>query len=413
VIGSALPGATVPRLERAPRVSVFIPTFNRSRLLVTAVESVLDQDYDDFQVVVVDNASTDDTEHAIRSISDARLEYVRNESNIGLFRNWVRALDLNSSPYVGILPDDDAYLPGFIRRSTEVLDTHPAVAFSAALARQVDAEDHELAPQEPRGVESECIEGDEYLHQIVASRHWVIQPATVLMRASAVEAVGGFNPVHSATSFDFNLYVRLAARLGVAFVEEELAQVRVHEEQVSHETFRVGGATGPLTTLAEQMDAGAYLLGSERAADPAYRQWIFRKLRFLSLLRSQRAAELLPGLNLDWDERVRVATSRIAKLMPPGSPFVLVDNGDWDLAEVAGRQAIPLIEHEGRYWGPPADSDTAIWRLEQLREDGARTVVFGWPAFWWLEHYTGLDRYLQEHYARVVDDSFMIVFEPA
>lgn len=393
----------------APRVSIFIPTYNRSLMVAEAVESALAQNHEDFQIVVVDDGSTDDTAATVASFRDPHLKYVRNNKNLGLFRNWVRALDLNPSPYVSILPDDDAYLPGFINRSVEVLDRYPDAAFSSTLARRIDGNDRPLASQEPRGA-TDCIEGLEYLHQIVSGRHWVIQPATVMMRAAAVQAVGGFDPVHSATSFDFNLYIRLGARFDVAFLDEELARVRVHEETVSHQAFNVVGATGPLTTLAELMDAGLFLLRSERAADEEYRRWLSRRLMSISLLRSQITAELIPGLNLAWDERVQVAIDHIAGLVAHESSFVLIDAGELGLREVAGCRALPLLERNGSYWGPPPDDEAAIRALEQVGAQAGTTVVVAWPAFEWLDWYPGLARYLEDRYARVAANSLIVAF---
>ena len=76
-----------------PRVTVFIPTYNRARLLPEAIESVLAQTYDDFRLEVSDNASDDATPEVVASFDDPRLEYVRQPENLGLLgnHNWFLA----------------------------------------------------------------------------------------------------------------------------------------------------------------------------------------------------------------------------------------------------------------------------------------------------------------------------------
>lgn len=186
------------------KVTLAIPTYNRAKLLKISLKSVLVQDYPDFRVIVIDNASPDDTEAVVRSFADSRVTYVRNETNIGLFRNWNRAIELNSSPYLSIVQDDDELLPGFIHESVLALDNHPSAALSVAGIRAIDINGAQvLRPDEvpPEGV----MAGLEYLHRTVAGRNWPINVTTVMMRSSALAEVGPFDTPHSKFGIDFNL----------------------------------------------------------------------------------------------------------------------------------------------------------------------------------------------------------------
>src|SRR4051794_29936209 len=106
----------------AMRVTVGIPTFNRSGMLRGAIESVLAQTYPDFRVLVSDNASDDDTPDVVRSFGDDRIHYVRAEQNIGAAGNFRRVLELADTEFLVILPDDDVLYPGHLRAAVEVLD---------------------------------------------------------------------------------------------------------------------------------------------------------------------------------------------------------------------------------------------------------------------------------------------------
>ena len=103
--------------------------FNRAPLLKQTLESILAQSYQDFAVVVFDNASTDDTEAVIKGFSDPRLSQSRSSTNIGLVRNWNRCIQKNSSSYLCIFHDDDLMLEGFLEKSMAILEAHPDVAF--------------------------------------------------------------------------------------------------------------------------------------------------------------------------------------------------------------------------------------------------------------------------------------------
>jgi len=101
----------------------------------------------------------------------------------------------------------------------------------------------------------------------------------------------------------------------------------------------------------------------------------------------------------------------LAALIPAGNCFILVDQGAWGVEEIAGRRAIPFLERDGRYWGLPADDETAIRELERLRQAGAAFMVFTESTQWWLHYYFGLRDYLRLKFRCIVDASRLIVFD--
>lgn len=119
--------------------------------------------------------------------------------------------------------------------------------------------------------------------------------------------------------------------------------------------------------------------------------------------------EVLRGV--PWFYEVQITISELSSHIPLGKSFILVDEGQWAGDQViAGRFAIPFLEREGRYWGPPADDATAIRELERLREAGASFIAFVWPAFWWLDYYSHFSRYLRATYPRVLENERIVLF---
>ena len=392
------------------KVIIAIPTYNRSNLLKINLKSVLAQDYPDFQVLVLDNASTDDTESVVRSFADRRVTYLRNETNIGPFRNFYRAIELNHSTYLVLLHDDDAMLPGFIRESVLALETYPDAAFSVTGVQGIDEYDNPVPlPNNPPPVG--LISGLEYLHEIVAGRYSVIHNSSVMIQSSALKAIGGLDVPHSKHSADLNLQLRMAAQYDIVFIPKQLSQVRIHAGQDSHVQYYTPGGTGPLATLAERTDAIAHLLQSPRAADAMHRRWLTERLLHISRRRSEMTSQLLPSLNLTWEERLQIAIQDIATSIPAGESLILVDENQWDSKALSEFRLLPFLECDGQYWGSPPDDSTAIRELDRMRQEGASFMVFAWPTFWWLDYYYGLRNYLRSTFHCVLDNSRLVVFD--
>jgi glycosyltransferase involved in cell wall biosynthesis len=396
-----------------PTVTVAIPTFCRAALLQQSLRSVLAQDYPAFDVVVLDNASTDHTESVVRACADPRVSYVRHSRNIGLFLNWKRALETSSrtGAYIVVLQDDNLLLPGFLRRSVDALERHSGAGFSFTFADAIDIDGNPTGRLEVDGLpDGGLLPGLDYLHRIVAGENVILRDSTVMLRASAVAAVGGFDNPHADNSIDLNLFLRLAEKHDVAFVPERLAQVRQHVGQDSEKAFR-GGGLGVLAKLAERMGAVAYLMRSARAADGGYRVWLAERLLHLGMLRSEMMMHYAPELKPGESERLNEVRRELQCLFPVGSRFILADADAWGADVAPGRTVIPFLERNGQYWGPPPDDETAIRELERLRDAGASALVFGWPAFWWIDYYAAFREYLYSTYQCTRGNSRLLVFD--
>jgi hypothetical protein len=113
---------------------------------------------------------------------------------------------------------------------------------------------------------------------------------------------------------------------------------------------------------------------------------------------------------LDWNQRIEETRRELAGAITPGASFVFVDAAQLEAALPPARHPIPFLERAGQYWGPPEDDVVAIRELERLRSAGAAFLVFAWPAFWWLEHYLGLQRHLTA-FPQIVKNDRIVVFD--
>jgi glycosyltransferase involved in cell wall biosynthesis len=113
-------------MSNVPLVSVVIPTYNRARSVVRAIESAQRQSYPNIEIVVTDNASTDGTEEVVRALAekDRRIRYFRNEQNLGPVPNWKKGIQLAQGEYVKILFSDDSLEPHAVHKMITVFQQH-------------------------------------------------------------------------------------------------------------------------------------------------------------------------------------------------------------------------------------------------------------------------------------------------
>ncbi len=130
-----------------PLVTVVIPTHNRAGLLRESLASVLSQTFARIEVIVSDNASSDETADVVASFSDSRLSYSRLDQNIGHLRNLSRCLRLGTAPIVAIFQDDDLMHPENIERKLEILRGDEGIVFVHSAFSFIDANGRVLNPK--------------------------------------------------------------------------------------------------------------------------------------------------------------------------------------------------------------------------------------------------------------------------
>lgn len=133
-----------------PRVSVGIPVFNGEPFVRATLDSVLGQTFEDLEIVISDNASTDGTESICREYArkDPRIRYVRNRENIGLAKNFRRVVELATAEYFKLANADDLCGPDLVSQCVRVLDGDPTTVLCYGKTTLIDAEGRSLQPYE-------------------------------------------------------------------------------------------------------------------------------------------------------------------------------------------------------------------------------------------------------------------------
>ena len=239
-------------MTATPSVSICVPTYNGERYLRECLESIGSQTFQDYEVLIVDDGSTDDTLDICMSYArgDPRVRVERNTHNLGLVGNWNRCVDLARGEWIKFVFQDDLIdrtcleellLEGkdsgcalvFCRRRYlfEVGTPEELQDFYESHLRL--AEEHFPAPG--------AVTADAFVHMLLSSAapdtNFIGEPISVLFRKSVVKKFGGFNPL-LAVSCDSEFWQRVGVNIGIAHVPTELATFRVHADATTSRHLR-------------------------------------------------------------------------------------------------------------------------------------------------------------------------------
>ena len=198
-----------------PKVSVIIATYNRASLLSRAVNSVLSQTYEDFELIVVDDCSKDSTLKVIRSFADPRIRAVQHARNMGQSRARNTGIGMARGEYLAFLDDDDEWVESKLMRQVRILDeSESCVGLVYTWFDIIEA---------PHGIRRiggrSTISGD--ISKNLIGWDMPASPSVYLIRAEAVRQIGGFDEsLRMAEDRDFLL--RISMQYNIAVVEDAL-----------------------------------------------------------------------------------------------------------------------------------------------------------------------------------------------
>lgn len=220
-----------------PKVSVCVPTYNRAEILPYAVNSVLNQTYRDFELLICDDASPDHTAKVVAQWNDSRIRYIRHPQNIKRSRNMRSGFDAARGDYFIKFDDDDALTPEYLEKTVAVLDAQPSVDFVCTDHWVINARNQR--DQAATQANSAKWGKDRLSHGIIDDLlketfdYQSLQVGSTLFRKASLEAVD-FMRFEADGCEDFDLLVRLAiAGKAGFFIPEKLMEYRFHGGQTS------------------------------------------------------------------------------------------------------------------------------------------------------------------------------------
>lgn len=209
-----------------PKVSVLIPAYNYAHYLGEAIESVLDQTFDDFELIVVDNCSTDNSVELVQSYmhKDSRVRLVVNKTNVGMYRNYNEALLHARGEYIKFLNADDKFDKELLKEFVGILDNHPNVSLVTSW-RQFFGNRHDVLKSGRSGLH----EGKKIILESIEQSNFIGEPTTVMFRRENLN-LGLFDPALLMFA-DYDMWMRQLGVGDIYFVDKVLSYFRSHDTQ--------------------------------------------------------------------------------------------------------------------------------------------------------------------------------------
>lgn len=208
-------------MSDAPRVSVLMSVYNGAMYLRDAIDSILSQTYTNFEFLIIDDASTDNSLEIISSYNDKRIILVQNTNNLSLPRSLNKLLDMARGEYIVRMDADDVSLPERISKQVEFMDTHTEIGLSGTARKvYIDGEYKLYNTEESLHINERLLQGNCIAHP------------TVIMRKSMLDKYSlRYDPKFKSAQ-DYELWIRMSYLFPIGNMPDPLLIYRHHEGQM-------------------------------------------------------------------------------------------------------------------------------------------------------------------------------------
>ncbi len=220
-------------MNTAPRVSVIITSYNHERFVAEAIESVLRQDMQDWELIIRDDGSTDGTASVITSFSDPRIRFLGSGPRLGASRSFNECLAVARAPYIAILNSDDAFEPNKLSTQLRFLDNREDIA--AVFCRVSLVKENGEAWEQPHPYcqlfEQANRSRHEWLKHFFAEGNCLCDP-TAIVRKRIFDEIGAYDP-RLASLPDMDFWIRLCLAHEIWILPEKLLRFRLRSNEAN------------------------------------------------------------------------------------------------------------------------------------------------------------------------------------
>ena len=216
-----------------PRISVLGASYNHVNFLSQAVQSILNQEGPSFELILIDDASTDGTQDILKGISDPRVRTILRETNQGVCRTFNEAFSHARGEYIAFMPGDDVFLPHKLAIQAAYLDEHPATVAVFSLMRPID--------DTGRQIQNSLLQKAYLAHpnsridvlRMAFLGHNCLFAPTEMLRREAIASEPYFYDIRCSQGQDWEQHVRVALKGEIAVIPKPLVHYRMHDNNVS------------------------------------------------------------------------------------------------------------------------------------------------------------------------------------
>jgi len=204
-----------------PKITVLMPVYNGENYVREAMESILNQTYQYFEFLIIDDGSTDKSVEIIESFIDERIRLVKNGQNIGLIATLNKGLDLASGKYVARMDCDDVSLPERLKHQVDFMEKNSKIGICGTWFRFIPTNEIIKYPTKHEDIILKLLTGNALAHP------------TVIMRTSILRENILYYDMNFSHAEDYEFWVRLAKIVKIANIPEVLLNYRMHDNQIS------------------------------------------------------------------------------------------------------------------------------------------------------------------------------------
>lgn len=220
------------------KVSICIPAYNNANIIGTTIDAILEQSYRNFELIIVDDASTDNTVQVIKGYHDSRIKLYNNEKNMGMAGNWNRCVRLASSKYIKLVCADDIIKPKCIETELEAMLSHKDVVMTINDSIMVNLQKKKLGVFR-RYPKKGIIDGNKLARNSLIVSNFFGMPCAVMFRKDVFDWVGGFDK-HFKYILDFDLWLSMALYGKVLILPQKLNYFTLREDSNTGKVLSVG-----------------------------------------------------------------------------------------------------------------------------------------------------------------------------
>jgi glycosyltransferase involved in cell wall biosynthesis len=216
---------------KQPQVTVCIPVFNGERFIERTIKSVLDQTFTDFELLIIDDASSDKTHEIINSFSDTRIKFLKSTHNLGLVSNWNRCLDNAQGEYIQFLHHDD-YLPtNCLEKKVNAFNKDKDICLVFNATYIVNDQDIILMKRRPFKIDK-LFDGEVIAHKSFVQKNVFGEPSNVMFKRESSKKVGYFDE-RLCYAVDWDYWFKLSLLGKVYYINDFLSYFRVSKTSVT------------------------------------------------------------------------------------------------------------------------------------------------------------------------------------
>lgn len=237
---------------KQPLISVIIPCYNGEKFIGEAIESVINQTYKNWELIIVDDGSTDNSEEIVKQyLLDNRIQYIQHKKNKGIPSARNTGIKKSNGEFIALLDDDDMWIPSKLAIQLEEFQKSKDV-FGLVFGniRVINSEGCIIHEDESLKINLENLSKEDVIRNLFLGNF--IHCITVMFKSECITEVGGFNEEITWGGDDYDLWLRLANRFKFAYINKVLAIRRVHNDNYTQTERMIKGEIQLINSIVKK-----------------------------------------------------------------------------------------------------------------------------------------------------------------